>query len=248
MYGLVITARCDIDQQKYPVLNYIPVVRLGDWLATDGFDLLKDKAQKDAYGKIKNLFKTSGFAESLLISKSAREIFETSKNIIKQKDHARFEECISQYELATTEFPEMDDRLSDFFSTFQPLKSSLINDLIKHKVSGYYFLPKVYPGDTPHGYVGLLREATFIPREIAAQVAYGAEKTTIENGNLLSAGCLSFDCDDFAMPISQVPSPDIEHILQSFSMMFGRIGLPDPDPVLIGELCQSLPEKAKVAV
>jgi hypothetical protein len=98
--------------------------------------------------------------------------------------------------------------------------------------------------------VGLLRETTFIPREIAIKVARGAEKSSLEHdGNLLSATtCLSFDCDDFAMPISQVPSPDIEHVLQSFSMMFGRIGLPDPDPMLISELSQRVPERAKVAV
>jgi hypothetical protein len=78
VYGLVITARCDIDQQKYPVLNYIPVVSLVDWLGTDGFDLIQDKAERDSYGRIKNIFKSYDFAESLLIAKSARDIFETS--------------------------------------------------------------------------------------------------------------------------------------------------------------------------
>ncbi|TBG25392.1 hypothetical protein ELG79_09065 [Rhizobium leguminosarum] len=244
VYGLVITARCDIDQAKFPVLNYIPVVTLDDWLMVDGLDIIRDRAEKEALGKIRNFLKAQSVAESVLISQSLRELLSTTFADLKKKEREKFEDLIGDYDLASSGF-SMDH--AGFFARFESLKSGVIDELIKHKVGGYYFLPSVYPGEARDGYVALLREATFVPRNLAMLIAEGLEQSRFEKDAALSTtNCLSFSRDDFAMPISQIPSPEIEHLLQSFSLMFGRIGLDDPDPELVSVLRQRIPNRAGV--
>ena len=44
--------------------------------------------------------------------------------------------------------------------------------------------------------------------------------------------------DDLAMPVVEVGSPTIEHILQSFSNLFGRIGVADPVDEVVDTIVQ----------
>ncbi|MBS1165380.1 MAG: hypothetical protein H6R00_1405 [Proteobacteria bacterium] len=245
VYGLVITARCDIAQEKFPVLNYVPVVTLDDWLMVDGLDLIRERAEKESYGKLKGFLKAHDVAESILISQTLRDLSSSIFSGLKEKEKQQFESIITQIELSTT---GCIPNISKFFEEFERTKVSLIEDLIHHKVTGYYFLPGVYTSDPKRGFVVLLREASFVPRDIAPLIANGADLATLKTSKTPNAvNCLNFSIDDFAMPISQIPSPEIEHILQSFSMMFGRIGLADPDPLLISELRNRIPEKARAA-
>jgi hypothetical protein len=41
------------------------------------------------------------------------------------------------------------------------------------------------------------------------------------------------------MPITEIASPTIEHIMQSFSNVFGRIGVADPAEEVIGKILDS---------
>lgn len=74
VYGLVITARCDVEQDKYPILNYLPVVSLDDWLLVDGFDILHARLDAEADGGLKGCMKEGGVAESILFSMSPSDI------------------------------------------------------------------------------------------------------------------------------------------------------------------------------
>jgi hypothetical protein len=47
---------------------------------------------------------------------------------------------------------------------------------------------------------------------------------------------LAVKSDDLAMPVGIISSPNLEHLMQTFAMMFGRIGLPDPDPSYVSAL------------
>jgi len=53
---------------------------------------------------------------------------------------------------------------------------------------------------------------------------------------------IDFTLTDFAMPIGEIVSPYVEHLLQTFSHLFGRIGLPDPDRAKVDELSGIRPE------
>ena len=74
----------------------------------------------------------------------------------------------------------------------------------------------------------MLREITTLPKPIAEKLGRGLTESDCRNlfGQPSLAG-LSFDKLDLAMPVIEIGSPTLEHLLQSFSTLFGRIGIPD---------------------
>lgn len=235
MHGLTLTARCDIAQKKYRLLNYVPVVEIADWLLTDGLEILILDEQKDLYGRKENLLKEANLSVSLLTAVTLDQIasvhFEPAANDKKGRD--RLKKILALVEFDKEFSTSLDDSAQATLDWFKRHRSSKIADLIRRlsrqDVTGFYFLERLHAGDAPKGYVCLLREINTIPQHIAERLATGISKAEwTEHYASVSRNCLSFDKDDFGMPISQIGSPTIEHVMQCFSNLFGRIGLPDP--------------------
>lgn len=84
------------------------------------------------------------------------------------------------------------------------------------------------------GYVALLREVKHIPRELALAIASGLDADAylaLQQQQPECAGRLAVGKDDFSLPLGILRSPDIEHLMQEFSWLFGRIGIEDLDPI-----------------
>ena len=64
--GLIITARCDAEQDKVHIYNYLPVVQLNDWLHRDGRGILAERLMAETLGQMKGVLKESGHALSIL--------------------------------------------------------------------------------------------------------------------------------------------------------------------------------------
>jgi hypothetical protein len=117
-------------------------------------------------------------------------------------------------------------------SAMPRLKEVLVKELTSYRLNGYYFLKRLQPQGDDLGYVVLLREVGTLPRSVAMAVAEGMDRSQF---NELS-GCdgsiatkLNVGEDDLAMPIGVLASPNIEHLMQAFSFLFGRIGINDHD-------------------
>jgi hypothetical protein len=70
VHGLTITARCDIAQNKYPILNYLPIVTLSDWFLRDGLDILTEQELAEQFGKLRGMLKQANLAPILTESVS----------------------------------------------------------------------------------------------------------------------------------------------------------------------------------
>ncbi len=250
VHGLVITARCDIAQNKYPVLNYLPIVTLKDWLERDGQDLLIEDARNDLAGQIRNILRQAGLSTSLLgcveleaIAKAHFPIEEGTKS--QRKAAASFSKLASDTkhleELVSKESPQS---MTLWLQKERPKKiEDLIRRLFRHQVNGHYFLERIsIESDSPEGYVVLLREVASISRDVSDKIGSGLEKERYEE--LCKASDrndfgLSIPWDSIAMPIVEIGSPTIEHVLQTFSNLFSRIGITDPDENEIREMVQS---------
>lgn len=246
VFGLTITARCDVAQEKYRLLNYVPTVALDDWLLVDGLDILIRNERKDHNGRIKNELKQAGLSPNLSDSVSLDNIISINfscPNSDKKTKAAKNRLDNLAIEIDTFEklvFDSNKDRFKTtssrnligwFISTRPKAIQSLIKDLFDHKVLGYYLLEKLHYDAESTGHVCLLREVSSLPQEIAEELARGISNTRwVEiNADAHVAG-LNFDIDDFACPIAQIESPTIEHIMQTYANLFGRIGIADADP------------------
>jgi len=246
--GIVLTARCDIEQDKFNVLNYAPVVRLDDWLAVDGYDICVSRASADFIGRVSKALKSVELPESLLHSQNLSSILEA---VIRDPDAPK---NIRKTESAFVELVRIESILSkcstgtaysnpDFHEHFGGQVRSVIKELMNHKLSGYYYLPAVDASSGQEGFVALLREVTYLPRALASLIAKGVSQDDVvlqamPNWTLY----LDFEMNPFAMPIGELASPHVEHLLQTFSYLFGRIGLPDPDKDIVERMCNVKPQ------
>ena len=181
VFGLTITARCDVAQEKYRLLNYVPVVPLRDWLMVDGLEILTEIERKDRNGKIRSELTQNGLSSNLMLSVSLREIIDThfpekasEKGIIKTRK--RLEKCKHEADELFALEGNPEGRFAWFLNNRSKMVSNIVSDLFNHKVLGYYFLERLSPNSVLEGFVGLLREVSSLPREVAEELANGLSK------------------------------------------------------------------------
>jgi hypothetical protein len=252
VYGLTITARCDVAQEKYRLLNYIPVVPLEEWLIIDGLEILMGIEKKEQSGKIKNELKQNNLTPNLLISVPLDDIIETHFPSSDRKNKKTRDRLISiKNDIQDLSALDLNPELCfDWFVQNRPkLVSGLIGDLFNHKVLGYYFLERLSPSSKLDGFVCLLREVCSLPREVAEELANGLSKERWDSIPLpVRQNNLDFSVEDFAAPLFQLGSPSIEHLMQVYANLFGRIGISDPQEEEVVEIVSRLNAKRSIHV
>lgn len=245
VHGLVITARCDIAQEKVPLYNYLPVVPLRAWLEHDGRILLCARAGKECRNRLVNCLDSAGYSETVLdtiplaeIEKSLFPEDSKERKIVNGRKQfiAASEKFNLVHEAAGNAGLSSTKAVSDAFPS---IRSGLLKDLINQRLTGYYFLPSVEHKGKEEGHVVLLREIRHLPSALATLIAAGTELAEVQNAKTEPyehAGCMDFAIDDFSCPVGQIDSPHIEHVMQVFSTLFARIGLPDPKADLHNDL------------
>jgi hypothetical protein len=255
VYGLVITARCDIAHDKATIFNYLPIVELDAWIGRDGGLIVADQLLRMAAGSLRDILKNHSYSPTILDVEEPRKVMEIifpadSKEKAIQNIRGKFLKQVQQYESARLCLKgEMGKKeIVNLFELHKPIKERIIKDLINQKISGYYFLNEIEPSSDDIGYVILLREVEHLSQRIAVRIAKGidypafkilvAEETAI-------GGKLDFDVLEFAMPVGKLDSPILEHLMQQFSLLFSRIGVADPDPDYIRSIWERQPSIAK---
>lgn len=244
VFGLAITARCDVAQQKYPVLNYLPVVSLADWLRRDGLDILAETEGNEQDGQLRKMLRQANVSETLPLSVPLERIAELNFPLdqgskAEKAAATRFHSLVQEI----SEFDTLRDKGTDaqynwFCQNRKPKVVEIVKRLSRHAVLGHYLFETLsYEGEFSQGYVCLLREVNTLPRTIAERLGAGLDRASYDSlcgGDRHSTMSLQIGNDDLAMPIAEIASPTMEHVLQVFSNLFGRIGIADPDEEVIG--------------
>lgn len=244
VHGIVITARCDLAQSKFPLLNYIPIVPYEDWLATDGAEIVIARATAETLGSYKAALKSAGVAESLLNSYSTADLAQALQS--DGTGGSAFGKRIVElaHKLNALELSSADVRSGavDVAERFPKVFSGMSRELITGRLSGHYFLPNIHHDGTGEGYVGLLREVRHLPRELALALAKGLDLNDAELKKMWT-GHMDGSHEDFAFPIGQLISPEIEHLLQAFALLFSRVGIEDLPAAYVDTMCSKKPRQ-----
>lgn len=236
-FGLAITARCDTANDKVQIYNYLPVVSLDDWMHRDGKMILAERLEAEALGGLKAVLKDSGYNPAVLDTEKpdflVAHFFPVSATgKAKVAARKRATDQLQRYELAQRAKQSLpQERIChEVAATYQKYVTSLIDDLVRHKLGGYYFLEQVDVNGDDRGFVVLVREIQAIPRKLAQLIVDGLDRQTFSAICAASPefrGRLQISSEDLAMPVGIVRSPNIEHLMQSFALLFGRIGIAD---------------------
>ena len=250
-HGIVITARCDVANDKVNSYSFLPIVSLSDWIQRDGRIILAERMMSSAKGRLRDLLRHSGNSPSVLETESLDRIREIlfpvgAKN--KKLDGLRkqFDDNAQRFQLAQRALDSTpEERLcNEVVSSMPSLKDVLVKELTTYRLNGYYFLKRLNPGGADSGFVVLLREVGMLPRSVAMAVAEGLDQSQFvelcKNDSSLS-GKMLINEDDLAMPIGVLASPNIEHLMQTFSYLFGRIGINDHEPSYVSALWDRQP-------
>jgi hypothetical protein len=238
VYGLTITARCDIAQDKAKIYSYLPIVSLRDWWHHDGAGLLIDRARRQLMGALRSCLRDSAFAENILEVESPRGVVETlfPSDVVPPVLRIRTRALTAVESLERLDvlvLPLSTDQLRQLCAEFKGLRRSILDELTSARLMGFLFLPQIEFDGADDGFVVSLREVRHLPRILARLVGAGLAKPLEEARLAELSPHLSFIANDFAMPLGLLPSPLIEHIMQTFSLLFSRIGLEDlPDDYL----------------
>lgn len=251
VHGLVITARCDVANDKVHVYNYLPIVTLSDWIHREGRILLAGRLQAESLGSLRNVMRESGHSPSVLDTESLERIqkvlFESEKpERGLDKYRKRFLDSANNYTLAVRAMASSPaERLSNLIVGQSPhLKQELLKELAGYRLNGFHFLKQIDPRGTDLGFVVLLREIQALPRDIGLAVAAGFGHFEFEEMCGLNASLrekLEVPKGGFAMPIGVLTSPYVEHLMQSFGALFGRIGIADHEPSYVRDLWDRQP-------
>lgn len=226
-------------ENKVQVFNYVPVIRYEDWLRCDGAKLISDRIGADLLGKMKSILEENKKSVTVLESYSPLDIAETVL-----PGHTAFATLAQKFDLCAKIRKEnqlTSARRSQLVSINRKIAEKFVKELWANQLVGFYFLEDV--GMTDHasdcGYVVILREIHHLPRNVASAIAGGHLITEypIAGTNEFCSKTTPFD---FACTTGVIRSPWIEHVLQQFSIMFSRIGLPDPKNQTLKSLHEAL--------
>lgn len=230
-WGLCITARCDIAHEtKTEVFNYVPLVRYEDWLLIEGFRILFNRIKLEEIGKLKSALSQAKLSSSVLDTYSPSFVvnrFFPCANIGDKRK--RLHDCallVEEIQVLQKERLISEEQLKKICATSSKVNDKFAKDLWGNQLSGYYFLKDI--GETEYksncGYVVLLREVHHISRQAATLIGEGITADESVEKNIMS---MNFSVMDFSYPVAKIASPWIEHLMQQFSTLFTRIGLPD---------------------
>lgn len=222
-YGLIVTARCDIvnfESKGVQCLHYVPVVPFSMWMEREGLYISLSYAIKDALNKLDSECLGKDISIEALLNIGNIEI---CRKIIKSKDDLKLTEKFENYamliSMSSLPFLELKKHVKIFKSQiYQLTKEIVLNSKI-----GYYFLRQIDPDAVcGENFICLFREIHSISSEIAIN---------LHNGIMLSDFCKKNNDDGIenekvVEQISRVTSPDIEALMQSFSAIFTRVGIP----------------------
>lgn len=239
VHGLVITARCDAAQKKVPIYSFIPVVSIRDWMFRDGAEIVLRRQIQEQNNNLENVLNALELSSSVLRTTSMDEIIKNLLNPLAETDRRavakiqKFKDSAgliakSEAALGSAQM----ERLRDALSGAAKIVDQVLKELAGNRLTGHYLLrsmPTVY-GAESENHVALLREVHHVPNDLAHRIMGGISRDDWAAQSREGVCCPIF-CqeEDFCMPVAKLRSPWVEHLMQSWSMLFARIGVEDVD-------------------
>jgi hypothetical protein len=219
----------------------LPVVPLSEWIQYDGCIAIVLSRILSIEGKVREqMAKLPAELSSLLADdwlESYGMFIEGNDDVpkdIKSKLRPMINERASLMEGLRT-YAESPTKMQDLVATnvhvgkvFKESASKKVTELMENKVLDAHFLPVIRPEERLRegaGYVVLFRQIVALPGQLAVRIANGVASEKDLPGDLVQQAQQFITYP--AGLVANICSPHVEHIMQRFSNVFGRIGVQD---------------------
>ena len=222
VWGCIITARCDLSNEKVKTVHYLPIVSFDDWLKNELVDKIRIAWSAALKSKLGDKLKMKKISPSFVDRQLSREDFE--KIIRSHFKGKEYQTIMSDYDKwVSSSSCSLKDILSDAIG--EGILKSEVNRLIKHDYRSFYLIEDWDPSDVNPGYkVILLHDIKVISLECALQLPDGILENDLSVEDCKNnALAFSEDKSHLYYVDSEIKSPFIEHIIQRFVTNFSRI-------------------------
>lgn len=249
-FGIMISARCDIANDKIQKFFYLEAIDLKSWIFSKvGYSLLIKEKIKSIENKLKNLCIENELDWESLKNFSVDEfkqvvLAEIHQKKLRNQALENFRKYIhyNNYEL----------NLSDRRDILHNEKTQIINfllDISNGKNTHFIYIPSsAIQNQIDDGLVVDLQEIDYLDSNTVHDLCnclideknqeLDAEKKSYYNKRfVLKGGC------GYSIEFCEVESPWIEYLLQHFSNMFVRIGVDNPNRSEITEIVERILEE-----
>ena len=233
-YGIIITASCDIAQQKVSKLYYLLAINAKEWFCSKfAYPQVYSSKIKGLREKFYSSAKKYNLDPDSLLCFSKEEVVYITNEEISRKEQR--EKLLSQYNaLVLYSTPDISEgRIKEAIKSDTSPVVEFLSRVGKGEILHYYYLPEAayQKNEVRHrGLIVDLQEIGYVTLSDALKIQTdGIDYLTLPEDHLLSERLkhnfwLESE-DDFVAIEGNIESPWREHLMQRFSHGFIRIGL-----------------------
>ncbi len=234
-YGIVITASCDLANQKVNKLYYLLGIKAEEWVCSkQGFDLIYAEKRDNKLNVFKTLAHSLGLNAEALCGFSieqARMVIESE--IQKPKDKKKLLGAYEEYKVLESGSVSNEQRRLIIHQD-ETTASKFLTKIGKGDIYHYYFLPEKAFSESFQNDAGIiidLQEIGVLSMEDASEIEnFGVDNLYLDNFSEETQKRFKKTfwldtTDDFVLIEGNISSPWREHLMQRFSHCFARIGL-----------------------
>lgn len=246
--GIIISARCDLANDKIEKIYYLCAVPFKQWIfSNNGFHVLIDSKINDLESNISCALSKKGLDWNTLKNFSEQEfltVVSDPENNVAEKVKSNYK----KYKSYSCENMSLCQKKEVFRNEVNLIKSSCSN-IMSGKHSHYSYIPPLAfhkdGGSIESGLIIDHQELDFLTIETAKIIVTGkmdSESDDLSEQTKMEYNQRFFICDPpgFSIIDSSVDSPWIEYLLQRFSNFFTRIGVDLPKKETIKDIIETI--------
>lgn len=246
-YGVIITAKCDLANNKVDKVFYLEALKIEDWLLSQkGFETAISGIIKDKENNLKATLKDynidwatiKGFSES-----DTEKVIDCV--ITKDKTNKNVKRLLKEFNDVNKSSSSLNVR-----KNFIRENKKSISDYLKRIVNGqnthYVYLPEeTLKGNIKNGVIVDLQEVDFLDIDTVTDLSKFLidcknEYVSDEKKELYNQKFFIYDDPGYSVILCQIESPWIEYLMQHFSNSFIRIGVDNPSSKTIKKIIDCL--------
>lgn len=242
VYGIIITPRCDISNEKVTTFHYLPLVKYRDWLRVNFWELFRSIVRKNLIGSLGGMLKGKGKSAKVIEAFSTELVLkEFSSLFLKPKELSKFNdlaEDLIRLDVTPKQDPEEEDFLH-FYLKYDKIAKNILDEIKKNRRNDFYLIEGFEEDEAVGYFLVLSREVRRITYHTGMKIAKGLNSGELTENDYVRNDLFKREVPTFISVVSVLESPVLEHLIQHFNQNFARIGITDHPNNVVNHLFEN---------